>query len=137
MRGGWSRFGLYVAVVATLVVVVLFATSGAERGAGEVLAQLLFIGAMAYLLTFLVWPRRTGLSRRHPAMAPPSATDSARSTRPTPDVDERPVLVIGPRPAGSRPGAEIHIRDTPVERPSRGRRPSERQVTGEMRWPTR
>jgi len=135
MRGGWSRFGLYIVAVAALIAVVLTATTGAERSVGEVLAQVLFIGAVAYLLTFIAWPRRTPLSSNHPSMSGAKKAPASKDARPQPD--KRPVVVIGPRPAGSRPGAEIHAIDDASERPSRGRRPSERQSTGEMRWPAR
>ncbi len=136
MRGGWSRFWLYMAVVAALVVVVVLATSGVQRSAGEVIAQVVFIGGMAYLITFVVWPRRT-VSPAHPAVRAKDMKKQRKAEAKKPQPDARPVVVIGSRPAGSKPGAHVHARETPTARSSRGRRPSPRQATGEMRWPTR
>jgi hypothetical protein len=132
MRRGWRRFGLFIASVAAVIAVVLLATNGEQRTTGLVAAQLVFIGGMSYLITFLVWPRRSPVSSAHPS------TRAAR--RPVPDelspaIDERPVLVIGHRPAGSPPGSRVHIRDVPTVRSTRGRKPGERQPTGELRWP--
>lgn len=137
MRGGWSRFGLYIAVVVLLVVIVVIATAGGGGGIEVIAAQLFFIGAMSYLLTFIIWPRRSRLSgrsdadRQTPQDAPPT------SAKATPEPDQRPVMRIGPRKPGSHPAAEVHALDRLAERPSRGRRPTERQSTGEMRWPAR
>ncbi len=136
MRGGWSRFWLYMTVVVGLVVVVVLTTSGSERNAGEVIAQVVFIGAMAYLTTFVVWPRRTALPSTVAAKVNQDSAEPVVEPR-KPQPDARPVMVIGSRPAGSQPGAHVHVRETPTARNARGRRPSPRQSTGEMRWPTR
>ena len=123
---------LFVAAVAAVITVVMLATKGEQRTAGLVTAQLVFISGMSYLITFLVWPRQSPVSSAHP---------SHRVARgPVPDeprlnVDERPVLVIGHRPAGSPPASRVHIRDIPTTRTARGRKPGERQPTGEFRWP--
>lgn len=129
MRGGWKRFGLYLGVVCALVATVFVATRGEERTMGLVAAQVVFVGGMAYLLTFLVWPRRQ--LQKHRAERP-TPTPSARQR---PEVDRRPVAVIGNRPAGSKPGSQVHIPESPTNRGSRGRRPDRRQSTGEIKWP--
>lgn len=132
MRIGWRQFGLYLLVVAGLITVVIVATSGGARSTVEVLALVAFIGAMSYFVTFAIWPRRNRVSPRHP---------SRRNRPPMPetadDHDARPVMVIGARPAGSRPGSRVHSKEAPTVRTSRGRRPGERQSTNELRWPTR
>lgn len=132
MRGGWGRFGLFTLAVAGLVSVVVLATSGEAQTAPLVAVQVVFIAAMAYLITFLVWPRRPPISVDHPSVR---AVRRPIPDEPSPQSDERPVLVIGNRPAGSAPGSRIHIREAPTVRGSRGRKPSERQPTGEFRWP--
>ena len=137
MRPGWSRFGLYIAVVVLLVVIVVIATAGGGGGIGVIAAQLLFISAMAYLLTFVVWPRRTRLSSQHPALAQAEDEPEMKALMASPKPDNRPVMRINPRESGSHPAAEVHELDRLAERPSRGRRPNERQSTGEMRWPAR
>ena len=134
MRSGWSRFGLYVIVVVALVVVVLTATTGAERSLGEAAAQLGFIAAMSYLLTFIVWPRRTRLSRQHHTQGASSQRAEPPRTKQAPRPDQRSATP-GPKAPDAR--AEVHAREASVEKRSRGRRPSERQSTGEMRWPAR
>jgi len=137
MRGGWRRFGLYIATVASLVAIITIATRGDGGGFNTVVAQLLFIGAIAYLLTFVVWPRRTRLSSQHPAIANGGEVPRPGPRLETPEPDQRPVMRIEPRPPGSHPASEVHARDRLAERPSRGRRPTQRQSTGEMRWPAR
>jgi hypothetical protein len=132
MRGGWRRFGLFIAAVVALVVLVSLATQGEERTLGLVLAQLGFISGMSYLVTFLVWPRRTR-SPAHPSMRATRRTQVP--DEPSPDLDPRPVLVIGNRPAGSQPASRVHVPESPTSRSARGRRPDDRQPTGEMRWP--
>lgn len=132
MRRGWRRFGLFVMVVGSLVALVVFATQGQEQTAGMVVAQLLFIAGMSYLITFLVWPRRVPVSPSHPSVR---AERRPVPDEPSPENDRRPVLVIGNRPAGSAPGSRVHVRDVPTARTSRGRKPGERQPTGELRWP--
>jgi len=130
MRGGWKRFGLYVAAVISLVAMVFLATRGEPRTIGLVVAQVIFVGGMAYLLTFLVWPRRRPQER---SAEVPNVERAPK--RPVADVDRRPVAVIGNRPAGSKPGSEVHYPESPTIRASRGRRPDRRQSTGEIRWP--
>lgn len=132
MRRGWRRLGLFLLAVAGLISLVAFATNGDEQTASLVAAQLVFIAGMSYLLTFLVWPRRTPVSKAHPSVrsGPRPVPDE-----PSPELDPRPVLVIGSRPAGSRPGSRVHLREIPTERGLRGRKPNERQQTGEFRWP--
>ncbi len=137
MRGGWSRFGLYIAVVVLLVAIVTIATAGGGGGFEVIAAQLLFIAAMAYLLTFVIWPRRNRLSGRRDANTQANDGQEKKAPAVSPKPDKRPVMRIGNREPGSRPAAEVHARDRIAERPSRGRRPTERQSTGEMRWPAR
>lgn len=137
MRRGWSRFGLYVIVVVVLVVVVLATTTGTERSVGEVVAQLVFIGGTSYLLTFIVWPRRTRLSRRHHTQVDSSKLIEARRTKQAPKPDQPSTPGPAVSQARAAAGAEVHAREASVEKRSRGRRPSERQSTGEMRWPAR
>ena len=132
MRPGWSRFGLFVIAVGGLVAIVILATGREQQTPGLVAAQLLFIAGMAYLITFLVWPRRSSVSAAHPSVR---AVRRPVPDEPSPEMDKRPVLVIGNRPAGSAPGSRVHVRDVPTVRNARGRRPDERQPTGELRWP--
>ena len=137
MRGGWRHFGLYIAVVALLVVIVSFASRGDGGGLSVVAAQLLLIGTLAYLLTFIVWPRRNRQSTQPTALVDVDQGTDKGARVPTPESDQRPVMFIGPRDPGSRPASEVHAQDRLAERPSRGRRPTQRQSTGEMRWPAR
>lgn len=134
MRGGWRRFGLYIVAVLVLIGLVFVATRDESRTAGLVVAQVVFVGGMSYLLTFIVWPRRAAAPRPKAAK-----NDGARPTpgpaRPQPEADPRPVAVIGNRPAGSKPGERVHIPDVPTSRSSRGRRPDRRQPTGDFKWP--
>ncbi len=132
MRRGWRRLGLFVLAVAALVAVVVFATTKEEATPQLVAAEVLFIAGMAYLITFLVWPRRAPISRSHPSV---NAVARPVPDERIPESDKRPVLVIGNRPAGSLPGSRVHVRDLPTARGSRGRKPGERQHTGELRWP--
>lgn len=132
MRGGWRRFGLYVVAVVALVSLVFVATRGNEQSASLVVAQIAFVGAMAYLLTFLVWPRPTPQSAAHPSKRAPRRVVV---DEPRPEMDRRPVAVIENRPAGSDPGSRVHIPEVPTSRGTRGRRPDDRQPTNEMRWP--
>ena len=132
MRRGWRRLGLFVLAVAGLVAIVMYATYDEEPTSQLILAEILFIAGVAYLLTFLVWPRRAPVSASHPSV------NGVR--RPVPDeraleTDKRPVLVIGNRPAGSPPASRVHVRDLPTARGPRGRKPGERQPTSELRWP--
>lgn len=132
MRRGWGRLGLFVLAVAGLVAVVTLATSAEETTAWVIAAEVLFIAGMSYLITFLVWPRRSPVSPAHPSV------NGVRRPVPdeqSPETDKRPVLVIGNRPAGSAPGSRVHMRDLPTARATRGRKPGERQPTGELRWP--
>ena len=145
MRGGWRRFGLYITVVAVLVAIVLIATRGSGGGFGLAAAQVFFVGVLAYLLTFFIWPRRTKLSSQHRIIAESvdlvvdDPTTEPKMARREPAAPERPVRKVGPVPPvkNPRPAADSHARETPVQRSARGRRPSERQATGEMRWPAR
>ena len=114
------------------MLLVLLATEGEERTTGLVAAQIVFIAGMSYLITFLVWPRKSPISQAHPSLR---AARTPVPDEPSPRTDQRQVLVIGSRPAGSAPGSRVHIRDTPTSRSTRGRRPGERQPTGELRWP--
>ncbi len=134
MRSGWKRFGAFGASVIALIAFVALATRDETRSAGLLAAQIGFIALVSYLVTFLVWPRKTHVSPAHPSRSaqPGPVPDEA-----TPDPDVRPVLVIGDRPAGSRPGSRVHLRDSPTTRAARGRRPGPRGRAEEIRWPTR
>ena len=132
MRGGLKRFGLYVAAVAGLVGLVYFAAREEPRSLEIVLAQAIFIAGMSYLMTFLFWPRRVPHSAAHPSMR---EERSHVPNEPRPEVDRRPVAVIGNRPAGSKPGERVHVAEAPMPRGTRGRRPDDRQPTGDFRWP--
>lgn len=123
---------MFVVTVCGLVALVVLATNGEERTTGLIAAQMLFIAGMAYLITFLVWPRRAPVSSAHPSVR---AVRRPVPDEPSPETDKRPVLVIGNRPAGSAPGSRVHMRDVPTVRSTRGRKPGERQPTGELRWP--
>lgn len=132
MRGGWRSFGLFVAAAISLVAVVSLATRDQERATEIVALQAAFIAAMAYLITFVVWPRRVPRSEAHPSYR---KTRTAVPNEPSPELDERPVAVIGNRPAGSKPGSRVHVAEVPTSRGTRGRRPDNRQPSGEIRWP--
>jgi len=132
MRGGWSRFGLYVVAVASLIVLVFFATRGEPQTFVVITAQIAFVAVSAYLMTFVVWPRRTPQSAAHPSKRAPGPTSRAAAR---PEIDRRPVAVIENRPAGSEPGSRVHLPEVPTSRANRGRRPDDRQPTGEFRWP--
>ena len=132
MRRGWRRLGLFVLAVAGLVAVVILATSNEEPTPGLIVAEVLFIAGMSYLMTFLVWPRRLRVLASHPSV---NAVRRPVPQEPSPESDKRPVLVIGNRPAGSPPASRVHVRDLPTARGTRGRKPNERQPTGELRWP--
>ena len=128
MRTGWKRFGAFVVVVVALVALVELATRNEPRSASLLAIEIGFIAAMAYLVTFLVWPRRVPqVHGRRPGVA-------VRTRAPRPDA--RPVVVIGDRPAGSKPGSSLHLRDTPTTRAVRGRRPGPRPQA-EIRWPAK
>ena len=132
MRSGWRRFGAFGVAVAGTIVLVVYTTRDEPQSTELLLTQIGFIAAVAYLVTFLVWPRRVHVSSAHPSrrrVAPAVPPEPAMRDR-----DPRPVLVIGDRPAGSRPGSRVHVRDTPTLRAARGRRPGPRsQAT--IRWP--
>ena len=132
MRGGWKRFGLYVLAVSTLIALVFFATRGEPRTIGLVAALVVFVACGAYLITFMVWPRRIRVHAAPPLEAP---AEPRVAGPPRAEPDRRPVAVIGDRPAGSKPGSRVHIPEAPTNRGNRGRRPDRRQSTGEIKWP--
>lgn len=131
MRSGWVRLGTYVGMVIAVVAVVFVASRNEPRSASLLIGQIGAIGAVAWMLTFLVWPRRRPVSDAHPSR-------SSRRPGPVPEEaptsDDRPVVVIGHRAVGSPPASEVHLREQPTVRSSRGRRPGPRRQ-GEIRWP--
>ncbi|MGI9606554.1 MAG: hypothetical protein ACR2P0_10490 [Acidimicrobiales bacterium] len=131
MRSGWKGLGVFALSVVGIVALVLVATRHEPRTSMLLLTQVGFIALMSYLVTFLVWPRKVMIPRSHPSRhTPPGDVPKERALGP----DPRPVLVIGDRPAGSRPGSSVHVRDTPTVRGARGRRPDPRSRP-EIRWP--
>ncbi|NNC81306.1 MAG: hypothetical protein HKN94_14280 [Acidimicrobiales bacterium] len=130
MRRG-RNLAVFVIVACGVVAIVAIAARNEIRTTELLLAQVASIAVMVYLVTYLVWPRSTPISRDHPSHGsrrPPRA-EPAMTRR-----DRRPVYVIGERPAGSRPGSQVHRRDAPTVRGSRGRRPGPRPTT-DIRWP--
>ncbi len=133
MRSGWLRWAAFFAAIGALVAFVTVATWNEPQSTELLVTEAAFIGVVAYLVTHLIWPR----SHRGPASTHPS-----RRQEPSPvpiepglaDHDPRPVLVIGDRPAGSRPGSRVHVRDTPTMRATRGRRPGPRSQR-QFQWP--
>lgn len=130
MRSAWKRLALFFLIVIVLVALVVLATRTEPRSTLLLAGQIGFLAVASYLLTFVVWPRRTPVSEAHPSHGRPSAVPE----EPGLAEDGRPVLVIGDRPAGSRPGSSVHWRDTPTMRASRGRRPGPRPKD-DIRWP--
>lgn len=126
MRSVWKRLAVFIVAVAVLLVLVLVATRNENRTTGLIAMQALFIAVVSYLITFAVWPRKPQNSGAAVAPGP-------RPKRPVSE-DQRPVVVIGDRPAGSPPGSSIHEREAMGARAARGRRPGER-TQAEMRWP--
>lgn len=134
MRSGWTRFGAFLGTVGALVALVVVATRDEQQTVALLIAEVLLIGGLAYMLTFLFWPRNRA---RHPSAAHPSHRVRSRPVPEEPRLrtrDPRPVLVIGDRPAGSRPASEVHERDALTLRNARGRRPGPR-AQSEFRWP--
>ena len=136
MRGGWRRFGLYIAAVAVLVVVVIAASGSDSGGFAVIAAQLFLIGTLAYLFTFVAWPRRARRGSQHRVSDEIETPEELRSPA-GPKPEKRPKTTPDRLPAPLRAKAEGHVPERLAERPSRGRRPTERQSTGEMRWPAR
>lgn len=132
MRTGWKRWVAFLGVVATLVAFVTFATWNETQSTGLLVTEVAFIAVVSYLVTFLIWPRQQRLSAAHPSRSPEPAAVPEEPT--FYDHDPRPVLVIGDRPAGSRPATRVHIRDTPTLRGGRGRRPGPRSGR-DIQWP--
>lgn len=125
------NFAVFAAVAGAVVAFVTIATRNEIRTTELLIAQIVCIAVMVYLVTYLVWPRSTPISKDHPSHG------SSRVVRAEPPLrrkDTRPVYVIGDRPAGSRPGSQVHRRDSPTVRGARGRRPGPRRA-GNIRWP--
>ena len=134
MQGKWKRFGAFLLAVVAIVAAITLGTRGQSLSTGEVIARVALVGVLSYLLTFLFWPRRSRRSVGQRAVPQSSARPGTpRADRPV--VDERPVAVIQPRPAGSRPGSRVHIPETPTERNPRGRRRDTRQAGRDFQWP--
>lgn len=129
MRGGWKRFGIYIGAVLALIAVAFVATRNEPNTAGLVIAQLVFIGGMSYLLTFLVWPRRVPQSDAHPSKQQPRT--SRQTPGPRPQIDRRPAPVVSAQVEID----EAHLSESPTARMSRGRRPDRRPATAEIKWP--
>lgn len=140
MQGKWKRFGAFIAAVVAIIGAITFGTRGQSLSTAEVIALVALVGVLAYLLTFAVWPRKLRSSTRHAAAGQPemAARNPGLERHPRverPVVDERPVAVIQPRPAGSRPGSRVHIPESPLERNPRGRRRDSRQPDRDFQWP--
>ena len=138
MKGKWQRFGFFSLAVAALIVVMMLGTREASLSTTEVFARVAFIGFISYLLTCAVWPRRR--SQAHVSIPPATLTDETAAPEPPvakPQPDQRPVAIIQPRPAGSRPASRVHIPETPTVRSPRGRRLDERSSEREFNWPAR
>lgn len=132
MRTGWKRWGAFLGIVALLVAFVTVATWNETQSSALLLTEVAFIAVVSYLITFLIWPRQLRVSRAHPSRSPaPPAVPAEPALY---DHDPRPVLVIGDRPAGSKPGTRVHLRDTPTLRGGRGRRPGPRSRR-DIQWP--
>ncbi len=132
MRTGLKRWVGFLAVVSTLVAFVTLATWNEAQSTELLITEVAFIGVVSYLVTFLIWPRQHRSSPAHPSRsAQPAAVPPEPALL---DHDPRPVLVIGDRPAGSRPGSRVHLRDSPTMRSTRGRRPGPRSHR-QIQWP--
>ncbi len=142
MKGKWTRFGAFAVAAACLVAAVVMVTRGEDQTTGQAWLSIVLIGVVAYLITFVVWPRRLMVERANEkksagaqtADTPQPSKQSSTSKRPV--VDERPVAVIQPRPAGSRPASRVHVAETPTARSPRGRRVGDRRSSEQdFRWP--
>lgn len=132
MRTGWKRWVAFLGTVSLLVAFVTLATWNETQSTALLVTEVAFIAVVSYLMTFLIWPRQLRHSRAHPSRSEaPSAVPAERALY---DHDPRPVLVIGDRPAGSKPGTRVHLRDTPTLRSGRGRRPGPRSRR-DIEWP--
>lgn len=157
MHGKWGRFGAFIAAAILIVAAVVLGTENTTRGWTQILVQSAIIAVGVYATTFIVWPR--SFFRRTPTqVAPPKAlteavaesdlldedpakvvaeaeTDKFEPRRGTPERDERPVAVIEPRPAGSKPGSRVHIPESPTVRNPRGRPVGGHEPSRDFRWP--
>jgi len=127
------RWAAFFAAVGALVTFVTMATWNEPQSTELLVTEAAFIGVVAYLVTHLIWPRHhRGSPSTHPSRRQaPSPVPAEPSLA---DHDPRPVFVIGERPAGSRPGSHVHVRDTPTVRSTRGRRPGPR-TQRQFEWP--
>lgn len=127
--GKWKRFGVFTIAAIALVAAVALSTRGVERGVSDALLGVVLVGALTYLVTFVVWPRKDALQRSDQQRV----RAVKRPVQPRPD--RRPVAVIEPRPAGSRPASRVHLPESPTARNSRGRRLDGRQSGRDFQWP--
>ena len=138
MKGKWKRFGVFVLAATALIGAVVVTAREGSQGTLGLVARVWLVGVMAYLITFVVWPRRTEVvvEAKSPGSVPgPKSNNSSKSRAQRPQGDLRPVVVIQPRPAGSRPGSRLHMAENPTPRNSRGRPINDRQSNRDFRWP--
>ena len=67
MRTGWKRWVSFLVVVSGLVAFITFATRNEEQSTGLLITEVSFIAVVAYLVTFLIWPRQHRVSSAHPS----------------------------------------------------------------------
>ena len=141
MRGGWSRFGIYILITVAAVAAVLLVTRQLESNPATVFAQFAVIGLIAFGATFVIWPRRTSRN----------ATKTPQQGSEAPTASQKPPTAPGQKPgptrspensaesasetAGTRPGPRTHSSENPASRGSRGRRPEDRPQDTGIHWP--
>ena len=165
MLGKWKRFGAFVIAAACAIAAVLAVTRGVNQPVVLALLRVVLIGLVAYLTTFVVWPRHVMRTRAAEAKAAavearrrvaavesitdpvaqqaevPTADVAKPIARPTPDSrrsPERKTPEPRPRPVGSKPAPGPHLAEGPPSRNPRGRRIESRQSSDrDFRWPAR
>lgn len=154
MNAKWGRFGAFIVAAILIVTAVILGTENTTRSWIQVVFQAAIIAVAVYATTFVVWPRRF-FGRTRVSVAPEHPVDGrdeagqvqpdeeqaevdpgeARSRPDAPLPDERPVAVIEPRPAGSKPGSRVHIPESPTVRNPRGRPIGGHEPSRDFRWP--
>ena len=158
MNAKWGRFGAFIVAAILIVAAVVLGTESTTRSWGQVLIQSAIIAVGVYATTFIVWPRSFFRRSIQPKVAQTTpaenvededqdaltedelakldeveADDTGHPNTPVPD--ERPVAVIQPRPAGSKPGSRVHIPESPTVRNPRGRPVGGHEPSRDFRWP--
>ena len=156
MKGKWKRFGAFILAACCVIAAVSIGTRGENQGAWQVLARVSLVGVIAFLTTFVVWPRHLMANRGvRPNLEAMPETPVAPAVVDVPVEPDTPIKPIAeerpgprpqtetqpqpqPRPAGSRPASEVHAAEAPPARNPRGRRIESRQSSErDFRWPAR